>query len=104
MERSNGGLLGVRQQERRSYMKKLILAAAFVVAATSASLAQGIYVGPGYGTGYYNEAPGYSGNYAPRYGYRGDYNHYGYSSRDDERGGPGPRVGAGGGMGVGSQR
>lgn len=72
-------------------MKKLILAAAFVVAATSASLAQGYY-GPQYGRGYYDFAPGYSQGY------------YGNSARDDMRGGPGPNVGPGSGMGIGSQR
>ena len=75
-------------------MKKLILAAAFVVAAISASMAQGYY-GPHYGRGLYDSAPGYS------YGYRG---YYGNSARDDLRGGPGPSVGAGSGMGIGSQR
>jgi hypothetical protein len=80
-------------------MKKVILAAAFVLAATSAAFAQ--YGARGYG--YYDAAPGY--NYygaAPGYGY--------YASppawfeNNTERGGPGPRVGAGSGMGVGSQR
>ncbi len=85
-------------------MKKLILAGAFVLAATSASLAQYAY-GPGfnYGHGYYDVAPGY-GSYgaSPGYGY--------YASppawfeNDTQRGGPGPRVGAGSGAGIGSQR
>jgi hypothetical protein len=80
-------------------MKKLILAAAIVVAGTSASLAQGVYAAPyNGGHGYYDYAPGY-GQYGQRDGYRGNS-----SARDDERGGPGPRVGAGSGMGIGSQR
>jgi hypothetical protein len=82
-------------------MKKIFVAAALVLGTTSVSLAQGVYAAPGYGTGYYNYSPGYSYyNGGSRYGYRNDY--YNNSSRDDERGGPGPRVGSG--MGIGSQR
>jgi hypothetical protein len=81
-------------------MKKLILAAGFVVAATSAPLAQGVYAAPSYG--YYDYAPGYSQNYVPAYRY--GYDRYNWSNNDTERGGPGPRVGAGSGMGIGSQR
>ena len=93
-------------------MKQLIIAAAFVLTATSGALAQNVYGSPGYG--YYDAAPGYS--YAPGYGYGPGYGYYygaapgyGYSppgwfENDTERGGPGPRVGAGSGMGVGSQR
>jgi hypothetical protein len=87
-------------------MKKLMLAAAIVVAGTSASLAQGYYGAPNYGSyggGYYDSVPGYGGGYGPRYGYRG-YDSYSNSARSDERGGPGPRVGPGSGMGIGSQR
>jgi hypothetical protein len=58
-------------------MKQLIIAAGLLIAATSASFAQ-VYMGPGY----------YSSHY-------GAYH---------QRGGPGPRVGPGTGMGVGSQR
>jgi hypothetical protein len=85
-------------------MKKLILAAAFVLTATSAAFAQ--YGAPGYG--YYDAVPGYS--YAPGYNYYyGAAPGYGYDrpawfENNTERGGPGPRVGAGSGMGVGSQR
>jgi hypothetical protein len=83
-------------------MKKLVLAGALVLAATSASFAQYAY-GPGFGYRYYDAAPGY-GTYgaAPGYGY--------YASppawfeNNTQRGGPGPRVGAGSGMGAGSQR
>jgi hypothetical protein len=89
-------------------MKKLILAGAFVLTATSAALAQ--YGTPGYG--YYDAAPGYSYGAAPGYGYYyGAAPGYGYDrsppawfENNTERGGPGPRVGAGSGMGVGSQR
>ena len=70
-------------------MKQLIIAAAFVLTATSAAFAQ--YGAPGYGY-YYGAAPGYG--YSPPAWYE----------NDTERGGPGPRVGAGSGMGVGSQR
>jgi len=84
-------------------MKKIFVAAALVLGTTSVSLAQGVYAAPGYGTGYYDYSPGYgSYNGEPRYGYRNDY--YNNSARDDERGGPGPRVGPGSGMGIGSQR
>ncbi len=85
-------------------MKKLIVAAALALTATSAAMAQGVYVGPGYGGDYYDYAPGY-GNFAtaPAYGY-GYYGYAPWTSNDSERGGPGPRVGAGSGMGVGSQR
>jgi hypothetical protein len=62
-------------------MKKVILAAAFVLTATSAAFAQ--YGAPGYGYG--SSPPGWFEN-------------------NTERGGPGPRVGAGSGMGIGSQR
>jgi hypothetical protein len=79
-------------------MKKIILAAAFVLTATSAAFAQ--YFAPGY----YDAAPGYYGYYgAPGY-----YGYYGsppaWYENDVRRGGPGPRVGSGSGMGVGAQR
>jgi hypothetical protein len=83
-------------------MKKIILAAAFVLTATSGALAQDVYGSPGYG--YYNAAPGYSYYYgaAPGYGYYGSPP--AWYENNTERGGPGPRVGAGSGMGIGSQR
>jgi hypothetical protein len=80
-------------------MKKLILAAAFTLAATSAAFAQ---YGPRYG--YYGyAAPGY-GYYdtAPGYGYYGSPP--AWFENNTQRGGPGPRVGAGGGAGIGAQR
>lgn len=85
-------------------MKKILVAAALVLGTTSVSLAQGVYAAPGYGGGYYDYSPGY-GYYGggPHYGYGNGYYGYG-AARNDERGGPGPRVGAGSGMGVGSQR
>jgi hypothetical protein len=90
-------------------MKQLIIAAAVVLTATSAAFAQDVYGRPGYGT--YDAAPGYYYGVAPTYGYYGGGPAYGYygsgptwSGNDTERGGPGPRVGAGSGMGVGSQR
>ena len=81
-------------------MKQLIIAAALVLTATSAAFAQ--YGAPGYG--YYDAAPGYGYYYgaAPGYGYYGSPP--AWYENNTERGGPGPRVGAGSGMGVGSQR
>ncbi|MGB6535969.1 MAG: hypothetical protein WBF58_08415 [Xanthobacteraceae bacterium] len=74
--------------------KRLILTAALLggvsLGMTGASLAQGYYGGT-YGQGYYDYAPGYGAyNYGPR--------------SDCSRGGPGPRVGCGSGLGIGSQR
>lgn len=86
--------------------KKLLVAAGLLLATTSASLAQGLYgysdqAPYGYARGYYDYAPGYGyGGYYPQYGYEGG----GYYNRDDNRGGSGPRVGPGSGMGIGSQR
>ena len=91
-------------------MKQLIIAAAFVLTATSGALAQYVWCPrlrllrcrarlqlcghgmPGYG--YYGGAPGYGYDRSPPAWYE----------NNTERGGPGPRVGAGSGMGVGSQR
>jgi hypothetical protein len=88
-------------------MKQLIIAGAFVLTATSAAFAQ--YGTPGYG--YYDTAPGYYYGAAPTYGYYGAGPGYGYYDsapawygNNTERGGPGPRVSAGSGMGIGSQR
>jgi len=71
--------------------KKLILTTAFVLSASlgtaTVSLAQSF--GP-HGQGYYNYGPG-----------PGPYNNGPQS--DCNRGGPGPRVGCGSGMGIGSQ-
>jgi len=89
-------------------MKQLIIAAAFVLTATSAAFAQFGYGSPG--SGYYDAMPGYYYGAAPAYGSYGagpGYDYYSSGpawSNDTERGGPGPRVGAGSGMGVGSQR
>jgi hypothetical protein len=89
-------------------MRKIILAAALVLTATTAALAQ--YSAPGYGyygapRGYYDAAPGY-GYYgvAPGYGYYDNDASSPAWSNDTLRGGPGPRVGAGSGAGIGSQR
>ena len=81
-------------------MKKIVLAAGFVLTATSAAFAQ--YGAPGYG--YYDAAPGYGfyDSVAPGYGYYGSPP--AWFENDTQRGGPGPRVGAGGGMGIGAQR
>ena len=75
-------------------MKQLIIAAAFVLTATSAAFAQ--YGAPGYG--YYDAAPGVSYDAAPGYSYYyGAAPGYGYDrsppawfENDTERGGPGP--------------
>lgn len=80
-------------------MKKLALAAALVLTATTAAFAQTVYA-PAPGYGYYDAAPAYYG--APAYGYYGSPP--AWFENNSRRGGPGPRVGAGGGMGVGAQR
>jgi len=76
-------------------MTKIILAFAFLLTAGSAASAQDYY------------APNYYGYYDAALGY-GNYNFYGsrpaWYENDTERGGPGPRVGAGSGLGIGSQR
>ena len=86
-------------------MKKLVLAAALVLTATSAATAQIAYSPRGYDYGYdsygsYDVAPGYYGA-APAFGYYDDRPQWGDSYRP--RGGPGLRVGAGG-AGIGTQR
>jgi hypothetical protein len=67
----------------------LLLGAAFTVAVGTSSVTQA--------QGYYHH-----------YGYRGLYNYYGggyrYSRPDYTRGGPGPRVDGGSGMGIGGVR
>jgi hypothetical protein len=86
-------------------MKQLIIAAALVLTATSSAFAQYAYGVPGYG--YYDAAPGYYYGAAPDYGAAPGYGYDGSGSawpNNTERGGPGPRVGAGSGMGIGSQR
>jgi len=74
-------------------MKKAIIAGALIlgttVGLTTVTLAQGYY----------------GGRYdAPAYSYRGDYGYYGPSAPDTDRGGPGPRVDAGSGAGIGAER
>jgi hypothetical protein len=72
-------------------MKKAIIAGALILSTTlgltTATLAQGYY----------------GGRYDRGYGYQGGYN-YGPSAPDVDRGGPGPRVGAGSGAGIGAER
>ncbi len=85
--------------------KRLMMAAAILagttLAATTAGLAQGYYGGP-YGPGYYDYAPGPAfGPYD--YGGVGPY-YYGPAILNVNRGGPGPRVQAGSGMGIGAVR
>jgi hypothetical protein len=84
-------------------VKKIAVAAALVLGASlgmsAAGSAQTYYGGP-YGPGYYDYAPG--PGFAPSYNY-GPYN-YGPPVSDCDRGGPGPRVGCGSGLGIGSQR
>lgn len=81
--------------------KRLMLAAVIfagtTLVATTAGFAQGYY-----GGGYYNYAPGPG---VGLYGYGGGalYN-YGPAIPDVIRGGPGPRVQAGSGMGIGAVR
>ena len=68
----------------------LLVGAAFTAAVATSSASQAQYYGHWYGhdRGLYN----YDGGY------------YGYGEPNVDRGGPGPRVGAGGGMGIGAQR
>lgn len=92
-------------------MNKLLIAAGLVslaaIAGASVALAQGYYGEPApygssldYSPGIYDLTPGYhSSPYAyDYYDYDGGYGPY------HQRGGPGPRVGNGTGMGIGSQR
>lgn len=92
-------------------MNKLVLAAALVLPALSvmtapSAFAQVPYGAPGYGYGpaygYYDIAPGFAYGAAPGYGYY-DYAPQ-WGTNNSLRGGPGPRVGAGGGAGIGTQR
>ena len=72
-------------------MKKLVLAAGLVIAATSAAMAQGYVYGQPYGYGTYNYAPGY-GVYdsAPGYGFYDFSPGYGNNWYDNDRvSGPG---------------
>lgn len=82
----------------------LVSGAAFAAAlgTSSASLAQGYY-GPNYGYSYRYRYGG--GPYYDYYqGDPGVYDNYGPSVPNILRGGPGPRVGGGGGMGIGAVR
>jgi len=82
---------------------RLLFAAAFLLVATSTSMAQGyVYFGNGYGTYQVVPGPGVY-DYAPLYGYGYGYD-YGYNNDYRPRGGPGPRVGNGTGMGIGAVR
>jgi hypothetical protein len=82
--------------------KIIIAASTLLLSMTSATLAQTFYAEPyGYGGYGYSVVPYGIYDYAPGYGYA-------YGGRDpyyeSYRGGPGPRVGSGQGMGAGSQR
>jgi hypothetical protein len=72
-------------------MKKTIIAGALILGTTlgltGATLAQGYY----------------GSRYDHGFSYRGGYN-YGPSQPDVDRGGPGPRVQAGSGSGIGAER
>ena len=62
-------------------MKRILLAAGFVLAATTASMAQGYVYSAPYGGGeeLYDSAPGYGAglyDYAPGYSYGGDWYDY----------------------------
>ncbi|MGH6674310.1 MAG: hypothetical protein ACRECV_20370 [Xanthobacteraceae bacterium] len=78
--------------------KRIALAAALLLGASlgmsTAGLAQAYYGGT-YGPHYYDyaRAPAFARSY-----------NYGPPANDCERGGPGPRVGCGSGLGIGSQR
>jgi len=74
-------------------MKKTIIAGALILGTTlgltSATLAQGFY----------------GGRFEHGYGYQGGYGYnYGPAVPDVDRGGPGPRVDAGSGAGIGAER
>jgi hypothetical protein len=80
-------------------MNKLTLAAALLVGATLGMTTAGMaqpYYGAAYG-GLYDYAPG------PGVGPYYNYN-FGPTVPNCDRGGPGPRVGCGSGLGIGSQR
>jgi len=100
-----------------THMKKILIGAALLsaaaIAGASLSVAQGYYGEPppygsslDYSPNMIEVTPGTPGPYANQYGYYGGgYGYYDYY--DDPyraRGGPGPRVGNGTGMGIGSQR
>ncbi|HEX4407506.1 MAG TPA: hypothetical protein VH206_01920 [Xanthobacteraceae bacterium] len=98
-------------------MKKILIAAgllsAAAIAGASLSVAQGYYGEPApygssldYSPNLDEVTPGTPAPYENQYGYYGGYGGY-YGYHDDPyraRGGPGPRVGNGTGMGIGSQR
>jgi hypothetical protein len=93
-------------------MNKLVLAAALALPALSVMTAPSAFAQDPYGAvpygygpanGYYDTAPGFAYyGAAPAYGYY-DYAPR-WGSNNSQRGGPGPRVGAGGGAGIGTQR
>jgi hypothetical protein len=88
----------------RTMAMKLIAGAALLactavstLATTTPTLAQGVYGARYYG--YYDYAP------VPFRQARRSHNFYGpVATPDVDRGGPGPRVGAGSGMGIGAER
>jgi len=82
----------------RKFMIAVATLACTTFAATTAGLAQDYY-GGGYGRGYYDYAPG-----AGLYDYGGGPSNYGPATPDVIRGGPGPRVQAGSGAGIGAVR
>jgi hypothetical protein len=84
--------------------KKILLATALLMGTTSITMAQGFYGGPYYGSYGYGPRYDYNVRAAPYgrhfYGSSGP----GYYENDTNRGGPGPRVGGGSGMGIGAER
>ncbi len=86
-------------------MKQLLIAAGIFVAATSAAPAQNGPPTGGYeyepGVGIYDYSLGYAEPFAYEFYGSGTYGGWAY---DHPRGGPGPRVGNGTGMGVGAER
>jgi hypothetical protein len=95
-------------------MKKILIASgllsAAAIAGASLSVAQGYYGEPApyagsldYSPNMIEVTPGTPAPYGYEYGYYGGYGGY-YDDPYRPRGGPGPRVGNGTGMGIGSQR
>jgi hypothetical protein len=83
--------------------KKILLATALLVGTTSITMAQDFYGRPYYDYNGYGPSYDYSVRVAP-YGRQYYGSGPGYFENDTNRGGPGPRVGGGSGMGIGAER
>jgi hypothetical protein len=85
-------------------VKKILLAAALLVGTTSITMAQGFYGQPYYGSYGYGQTYDYSAGAGPYAGRHFRGSGPGYYENDTNRGGSGPRVGGGSGMGIGAER